>query len=167
MPSPAISAQSRLPLLSQPTSQTAAAEVAWVDSVATAAANAVKSAAGAWKQMADDDVDAEKVMADDFSNFLNGFVHSYLGAATSHTTNVINEDRQAAKDTDSEFTILAQGVAAEQHDLTLDDLSEAKSAALALSPLDDPRHRSSPLTPHGRSSLPVSITQPPLSYRRP
>ena len=120
------------------TSQTAAAGVTWVDSVATDVANSIKSAAGGWKQMADDGVDAAKDLADDYSNLWNGFVHSYLAAAVPHETAVINEDRQAAKDTDSELTILAQGVAAEQHDLNLDDLSEWQSAALQLSPLDDP-----------------------------
>ncbi|MGZ0173652.1 MAG: hypothetical protein ACKVHE_29385 [Planctomycetales bacterium] len=120
------------------TSQTAAAGVTWVDTVATDVKNAVKSVAGAFKQMADDGVDAAKDLADDYSNLWNGFVHSYLGAAVSHATNVINEDRQAAKDADSELTTLAQGVAAEQHDLTLDDLTESKSAALQLSAADDP-----------------------------
>jgi hypothetical protein len=120
------------------TSQTAAAGVAWVDSVATNVKNAIQSATGAWKQMADDDVDAAKALFDDFSNQWNAYVHSYLGAATSHATDVINEDRQAAKDADSELTILAQGVAAEQHDLNLDDLSEWQSAALQLSAADDP-----------------------------
>jgi hypothetical protein len=119
------------------TSQQAAAVVAWVDSAATYVKNAVKNEATAWLQMADDGVDAAKTLLDDYSNFANGFVHSYLGAAVSHATNVINEDRQAAKDVDSELTILAQGVAAEQHDLTLDDLSESKSAALQLSAADD------------------------------
>lgn len=119
------------------TSQVAAAAVTWVDSVATDVKNAVKSAAASWKQMADDDVDAARDLADDYSNFWNSFFHSYQGAAVSHDTNVINEDRQAAKDADSELTTLAQGVAAEQHDLTLDDLSEWESAALALSRLDD------------------------------
>lgn len=115
----------------------AAAGVAWVDSAATDIKNAIQSATGAWLQMADDGVDAAKTLADDLSNSWNGFVHNYLGAAVSHATNVINENRQAAKDIDSELTTLASGAAAEQHDLTLDDLSEWKSAALALSPLDD------------------------------
>ena len=119
------------------TSQTAAAGVVWVDSVATDVKNAIQSATGAWKQMADDDVDAAKTLADDYSNFWNSFVHSYLGAATSHATSVINEDRQAAKDADTELTTLAQGIAAEQHDLTLDDLTEWLSTALSLSSLDD------------------------------
>lgn len=119
------------------TSQLAAAGVVWVDSVATDVKNAIQSATSAWLQMADDGVDAAKVLADDYSNLWNGFVHNYLGAAVPHETAVINEDRQAAKDADTELTTLASGVAAEQHDLTLDDLSEWKSAALALSPLDD------------------------------
>ncbi len=106
--------------------------------VATDIKNAVQNALSAWKQMADDGVDAAKIQADDYSNFWNGFVHSYLGAATSHATNVINEDRQSAKDIDSELTTLAQGVAAEQHDLNLDEMSEWQAAALQLSSLDDP-----------------------------
>ena len=118
------------------TSQLAAAGVAWVDSVATDYKNAVQSTTSAWLQMADDGVDAAKALADDYSNFWNGFVHNYLGAAVPHETAVINEDRQAAKDADTELTILAQGVAAEQHNLTLDDLNEWLSAALGLSPLD-------------------------------
>lgn len=118
------------------TSQLAAAGVTWVDTVATDVKNAVKSAAGAWKQMADDGVDAAKDLADDYSNFWNGFVHSYLAAAVPHETAVINEDRQAAKDADTELTTLVQGVATEQHDLTLDDLAESKSAALQLSALE-------------------------------
>jgi hypothetical protein len=120
------------------TSQTAAAGGVWVDSAATHVKNAIQSVTGAWKQMADDDVDAAKALFDDFSNQWNAYVHSYLGAATSHATDVINEDRQAAKDADSELTILAQGVAAEQNDLNLDDLSEWQSAALQLSAADDP-----------------------------
>jgi len=120
------------------TSQTAAAGVVWGDAVATDIKNAVQNALSAWKQMADDGVDAAKIQADDYSNFWNGFVHSYLGAATSHATNVINEDRQSAKDIDSELTTLAQGVAAEQHDLNLDEMSEWQAAALQLSSLDDP-----------------------------
>ncbi|NQV25785.1 MAG: hypothetical protein HQ518_15615, partial [Rhodopirellula sp.] len=119
------------------TSQTAAAGVVWVDSAATDVKNAVKNAASAWLQMANDDVDSGKTLADDYSNFWNSFVHSYLGAAVTQETGVINANRQAAKDADTQLTILAQGVAAEQHDLTLDDLSEWQSAALALSPLDD------------------------------
>ena len=80
---------------------------------------------------------AATVQADDYSNHWNGFVHSYLGALIPHETNVINEDRQAAKDFDSALTVLASGVAAEQHDLTNDSLNEWQAAALLLSPLDD------------------------------
>ena len=119
------------------TSQTTAAGVAWVDSVATNVKNAIQNATTAWKQMADDDVDAAKDLADDYSNFWNGFMHSYIGAAVPHAENIINEDRQAAKDADAELTTLAQGVAAEQHDLNLDGLDEGKSTALSLSSLDD------------------------------
>ena len=111
------------------TSQTAAAGVVWVDTVATDVKNAVKAVANAWLQMADDGVDAAKDLADDYSNHWNSFVHSYLGAAAAHATNVINED--------SQLTALASGIAAEQHDLNLDSLTEWKTAALALSPLDD------------------------------
>jgi hypothetical protein len=119
------------------TSQTAAAGVVWVDTVATDVKNAVQNAASAWLQMADDGVDAAKALVDDYSNYWNSFAHSYLGAAVAHGTNVINEDRLAAKDIDSQLTALASGVAAEQHDLTLDGLLEGKAASLALSPLDD------------------------------
>tara|TARA_R110002072_G_scaffold303099_1_gene493493 strand:- start:219347 stop:223417 length:4071 start_codon:yes stop_codon:yes gene_type:complete len=119
------------------TSQVAAAGVVWVDSVATDTRNAIHSATAAWKQMADDDVDAAKTLADDYSNFWNGFAHSYLAAAVPHETAVINEDRQASKDADDELTTLAQGIAAEQHDLNLDDLAEWLSTALSLSSLDD------------------------------
>jgi hypothetical protein len=119
------------------TSQTAAAGVVWVDTVATDVKNAVQNAASAWLQMADDGVDAAKALVDDYSNYWNSFAHSYLGAAAAHGTNVINEDRLAAKDIDSQLTVLASGIAAEQHDLNLDGLTEWKTAALALSPLDD------------------------------
>ena len=119
------------------TSQSAAAGVAWVDTVATDEKNAVKNMATAWQQQADDDAASATVQADDYSTHWNTFTHSYLTALTPHQTNLINEDRVAQQSANTELTTLAQGAANEHFNLINDDLTEQKTAALALSPLDD------------------------------
>jgi hypothetical protein len=119
------------------TSQSATAGVAWVDTVATDEKNAVKNMATAWQQQANDDAAATTVQADDYSASWNTFTHSSLTALTPHQTNLINEDRVAQQSANTELTTLAQGAANEQFNLIDDDLTEQKTAALALSPLDD------------------------------
>ena len=98
----------------------------------------LNAATAAGKSLADTAVTEGVALANSIPGLVTGFTHSYISAAVGHTQDVANVSRTAAKNSDSALTGFASGVAGEQHDLNIDGLNEARTAAMSLAAVHDP-----------------------------